>query len=203
MGNYGNMSHRLLNLRLLHRLGVSIFIFDYRGYGQSLGHTSEQGTYDDLRGAIAMLVQRGWKPDRMILFGRSLGAAVALQVAIETTPAGVILETPFTSIRDMGWSHYTLFYFLLGWLIQADYDNLAKIGRLHCPLLILHGTKDTICPPRMARELFERANDPKQLVWIEGAGHNDTLDRGGQSYWQTWRQFLEMSVGFAIANSQE
>jgi fermentation-respiration switch protein FrsA (DUF1100 family) len=193
MGNYGNMSYRLQNLALIHQLGLNVFIFDYRGYGLSSGKTTEQGTYLDGRAALAWLKARGWPPERMVFFGRSLGAAVALQLALETPPAALILETPFTSIREMGKTHYSVLYALLGWLLNAQYDNLAKIASLNSPLLVIRGSQDRICPPHMAQTLFDRAPQPKQLYTIEGAGHNNTLSIGGESYWATWAGFLKGS----------
>lgn len=191
MGNYGNMSHRLYNLRLLHQLAVNVFIFDYRGYGQSDGEISEAGSYADLRGAVSWLANHGFPPERTILFGRSLGAAVALEVALDFRPAGLILESPFSSVRAMGLTHYPLLYRLIGWLLDAEYDNLGKIGRLQSRLLILHGDRDTICPPAMAEQLYLAAPPPKRLQWLHGAGHNDTLEVGGAHYLELWREFFE------------
>lgn len=189
-GNAGNISHRLYNLRQLHGLGLNLFIFDYRGYGQSTGKASEAGTYSDARGALAWLTGRGWTPGRMVYFGRSLGAAVAVQLALEEPPAGLILETPFTSIAAMGRHHYPLLSLLLGSLIEARYDNLAKIEQVRSPLLILQGDRDRIVPPAMARELFERANQPKTWYLIPGAGHNDTYTVADEEYWSAWSAFL-------------
>jgi fermentation-respiration switch protein FrsA (DUF1100 family) len=191
IGNAGNISQRVDNLAWLHRLGVGTFIFDYRGYGRSGGVTSEEGTYADLRGALAWLSGHGVNPDRIILFGRSLGAAVALQVALEQPPAGLVMESPFTSIAAMGWAHYPLLYLLAGWLVGARYQNLAKIARLQSPLLLIHGEQDTICPPDMARELFTRAQVSKALVWIPQADHNETFLLGGEIYRRGWIRFLD------------
>jgi fermentation-respiration switch protein FrsA (DUF1100 family) len=190
MGNAGNMSYRLDNLLFLHRLGVSIFIYDYRGYGRSDGKACEPGLYSDALGALEFLRGRGWTPPQMIFFGRSLGAAVALQTAIDKTPAGLVLESPFTSIKAMGKVHNPLLSLLLGWALDADYDNLHKIGRLKSPLLIFHGEKDSICPPDMARTLYEQAPFPKELAWITDADHNETFDKGGPSYQESWERFL-------------
>lgn len=190
IGNAGNISHRIEQLVWLHRLGVGVFIFDYRGYGRSGGTTSEAGTYADLRGALAWLTGRGVTRDRTILFGTSLGAAVALQVALERPPAGLVMEAPFTSIAAMGWHHYPLLYLLAGWLLDARYQNLAKIDRLQSPLLIIHGDRDEICPPRMADELYAQAPAPKSLVWIQGADHNSTFFFGGERYRQAWQDLL-------------
>jgi hypothetical protein len=190
-GNAGNISHRIENLYLFRReTGVSVFIFDYRGYGKSEGTASEEGTYADARGALEWLENRGWKPERMIYFGRSLGAGVAVQMALEKQPAGLVLETPFPSVSAMGRHHYSVFYFLLGWAVQARYDSLEKISRVHVPLLIFQGDRDTIVPVKMARRVFERANEPKTFHLIPGAGHNDTYDAGGRKYWDVWRRFL-------------
>ena len=191
MGNAGNMSHRLDNLIFLHKLGCSVFIFDYRGYGQSTGTASETGLYSDALGALSFLRQRGWDPRQMVYFGRSLGAAVALQTALVQPPAGLILESPFTSIRAMGRTHYLLLSLLIGWVIEADYDNLEKIKGLNSPLLIFHGDRDSICPPEMGRSLYGQAPEPKELAWIADADHNETFDKGGQAYRNKWQDFLQ------------
>jgi len=190
-GNAGNISHRVDNLRLLRQLGVSVFIFDYRGYGKSQGKASEEGTYSDLRGALTWLNEKGWTAKRMIYFGRSVGAGVALQLALEQPPAGLVLESPFTSIKAMGRHHYPLLWLLAGWAFEARYDNLTKIGQLKAPLLIFHGDRDQIVPWQMGNELFERASSAKQFYSIPGAGHNDTYDVGGAAYWQQWQKFLQ------------
>ncbi len=131
----------------------------------------------------------------MIYFGRSLGAAVAVQMALETPPAGLVLESPFPSIAAMGWHHNPLLYLLLGWwALDARYDNLGKIDRVRVPLLLFQGENDVIVPPQMARRLFERAHEPKTFFLIDGAGHNDTYDKGGAAYWRAWRRFLQQNV---------
>ncbi|MBW6510182.1 MAG: lysophospholipase [Desulfuromonadales bacterium] len=190
-GNAGNISHRVDNLRLFHQhLGVSVFIIDYRGYGNSAGKTSEEGTYADARGALGWLHDNGWNNDRIIYFGRSVGAAVATQLALEKPPAGLVLESPFTSVAAMGRRHNPILYFLLGWLLQSRYDTLSKIDQAGAPLLLFHGTRDTIVPPAMGKDVFARAREPKTLHLIEGAGHNDTLAHGQREYWQAWRTFI-------------
>ncbi|MDT8421772.1 MAG: alpha/beta hydrolase [Desulfuromonadales bacterium] len=190
-GNAGNISHRLDNLKHLRELGLSTFIFDYRGYGNSLGTISEQGTYSDARGALDYLLKHGWSADRMIYFGRSLGAAVALQMALENPPAALVMESPFTSVSAMGRHHYPLLSLLAGWLLQARYDNLRKIAELKAPLLILQGERDTIVPPGMAHQLYRKAPQPKQLIMLPDAGHNDTYDRDGDVYWRKWRELID------------
>lgn len=188
-GNAGNISHRIEPLAQLHRLGLNVFIFDYRGYGQSSGRASETGTYQDARGALAWLREQGWDAGRSIYFGRSLGAAVALQLALEVPPAGLIMETPFTSIAEMGRHHYPLLYRALGWLVNLDYANNRKIPALKTRLLITQGSADWIVPPAMAQRLYQLAPDPKQLVLIPGVGHNDNFFHNAR-YRQAWQDFL-------------
>jgi len=191
-GNAGNISHRIDNLAHFQRLGLTVFIFDYRGYGLSEGQITEQGSYNDIRGALAWLQQRGWKPQQMIYFGRSLGGAVALQLALEKPPGGLVLESAFTSVAGMGWHHQPLSYALLGWwALSSRYDNLDKIDQLNCPLLLLQGDNDRTVPPKMAQQLFARAPQPKSLYLIPGADHNDTYDVGGTPYWNQWRVFID------------
>jgi hypothetical protein len=191
-GNAGNISHRIENLYLFRReLGVSVLIFDYRGYGKSEGTASEEGTYADARGALEWLENQGWEPERMIYFGRSLGAGVAVQMALEEEPAGLVLETPFPSVAAMGRRHYPFLYTLLSWSVRARYDTLGKIPRIRVPLLIFQGDRDAIVPEKMARRVFERGNEPKTFHLIPGAGHNDTYDVGGRNYWDAWRRFLK------------
>lgn len=190
-GNAGNISHRVPNLQRMHeQLGVSIFIFDYRGYGRSRGRASEEGTYSDARGALAWIKNRGRPQQKLIYFGRSLGAAVAVQLALENPPSALILETPFASIAAMGRHHNPALHFLLGWALQARYDNSLKLPSVRVPLLMLQGDRDSIVPPRMAQALFEKARPPKTFHWIRGADHNDTYETGGASYWQAWKTFI-------------
>lgn len=190
-GNAGNISHRIDNLWHFHRLGLSVLIFDYRGYGRSEGRASEHGTYNDGRGALAWLRTRAWQPQQMIYFGRSLGAGIAVQLALETPPGALVLETPFPSIAAMGWHHNPILYLLLGWALDARYDSFNKIGRVNAPLLLFQGDRDSIVPEPMARRLFERANQPKSYHLIRGADHNNTYEVGGEAYWRQWRQFLQ------------
>lgn len=189
-GNAGNISHRINALDQFHRLGLNILIFDYRGYGQSTGQPSETGTYQDARGALAWLGKRGWGAGRTIYFGRSLGAAVALQLALEAPPAALVMETPFTSIGDMGRHHYPLLYRALGWLVDLDYDNARKIAALRTRLLITQGTADRIVPVEMARQLYDLAPEPKQLVLIRGIDHNDMFF-GNAEYRREWSRLLQ------------
>ena len=189
-GNAGNISHRVDNLLKLNRLGLSVFIFDYRGYGRSQGVPTEQGLYNDARGALKWLENRGQNTANIIYFGRSIGAAVALQLALEKKPSGLILESPFTSVAGMGKKHYPLLYRLLGWLVKDKYDNEIKIPQLQSPLLIIHGSADTIVPVAMGKKLFSLAPEPKDLYLLAGADHNDGDYLNESEYWGAWKAFL-------------
>lgn len=189
-GNAGNVSHRLDRALLMQsRLHADVLLFDYRGYGRSEGSPDEEGTYRDARAAWRWLRARGHGRDRVVLFGESLGSAVALQLAIEGEARALVLESPFTSIPDMV---RAVFPFLpVSSLMRTQYDNLAKVPRLRMPLLVLHGDRDEVVPFRQGQRLFEAAPEPKRLYAIPGAGHNDTYLVGGEPYWRVWHDFLE------------
>ncbi|HEY5594811.1 MAG TPA: alpha/beta hydrolase [Nitrospiria bacterium] len=190
-GNAGNISHRVDNLRRFHdELGLSVFIFDYREYGRSEGSVSEEGTYRDAEAALDYLKSRtGLPAERIIYFGRSLGAAIAVELALKSPPRALILESPMTSIRDM--ARAALPYLPVGFLIRTEYDSLSKIGKIHRPLLILHGDRDEVVPFEQGRRMFEAANPPKEFYVIPGASHNDTYLVGGSPYWEAWKKFLK------------
>lgn len=190
-GNAGNISHRLDRALLMHaKLKTDVFLFDYRGYGLSEGSPDEPGTYRDARAALRYLITgRGIDRANLIVFGESLGAAVALQLALEEPVRALVLEAPFTSIGDMARSVPP--FLPLGRLFRTRYDNLAKVGGLRVPLLILHGDRDTTVPFAQGRRLFEAAPEPKRFFAIPGADHNDTYLVGGDAYWQAWKEFLD------------
>ena len=190
-GNAGNTSDRLENLRLLHdELGVNVFIFDYRGYGRSEGSPSEHGTYRDAEAALAYLLSRSdVEPERIVYFGRSLGSAVAVELATRRPPFALILESPFTSMADLARHHYRLLPATS--LIRTRYDSLSKIGKVRAPLLVLHGDQDDIVPFEAGKRLFEAASEPKRFYTIHGAGHNDTYIVGGREYFRALREFVE------------
>lgn len=191
-GNAANISHRVENLLDLHQMGLSVFIFDYRGYGSSDGQAlSEDDIYQDARGALDHLAGRGWRRDNLIYFGRSMGAAVALQMALEEPPAGLVLESPFTSLREIAWQMTPITYALVGWWgVGGAFDNLGKIGTFSGPLLIFHGDRDPIVPLSMSRRLFAEAREPKTLHVVHGAAHSDAFRAGGPDYRKAWLGFL-------------
>ena len=173
-GNGGNIGHRVEELALLrHRLRSDIFLFDYRGYGQSQGTPSEAGTYRDARAALAYLEDRGdLDTGRVIYFGHSLGASVAVELATVRPPKGLVLVSPPSSIRDM--ADLTPIFRPFTWLVRGHYDSNVRIGRVDTPLLVLHGDLDQLVPIEQGRKLFEAANEPKRFVTLRGAAHNDT-----------------------------
>jgi fermentation-respiration switch protein FrsA (DUF1100 family) len=188
-GNAGNVSHRLDNAReLVARFGLDLFLVDYRGYGLSEGEPSEAGLYADGMAVYDEARARGFAPPHIVLFGRSLGAAVAIEVALAREARGLILETPFRSIRAMAHEHVP---FVPGFLIRSRYDSEAKVGRLSLPLLVLHGDRDDIVPLPHAQRLFDLAPGPKRFFLIRGAGHNDTYVAGGEAYFGAWHTFLD------------
>ena len=192
-GNAGNLSDNLEYLHLLHGSGFPVFIFDYRGFGKSDGEPlQEDDLYQDARGALAYLSGQGWRPERMVFFGQSLGSAVALQMALETRPAGLVLESSFTSMKEIVKHASALAYYTVGWWsINLHFDNLAKIGRAEVPLLLIHGDQDLIVPVQMTRQLFERAGSPKMLHIISGGGHCDVFTHDSSAYLAAWSGYLE------------
>lgn len=196
-GNSGNISHRVDNILQLNRkLGVGIFIFDYRGYGCSEGTPSETGTFMDAEAALDYLRSRR-QALKLIVFGRSLGASIALELAIRQQVCGVILESPFTSVEAMNrWTYPILSAFIPGGaVVRSKYDSLSKIRSVKQPILVLHGDQDEIVPFDMGRELFEAASEPKWFYPITGAGHNDTYIVGGNAYFETLKKFMQASIG--------
>ena len=188
-GNGGNISHRVDEVAMFnHRLGVSQFIFDYRGYGKSQGRPTEQGTYRDARAALEYLRARpDVATDRIVYFGRSLGSAIAVELAASQPPLAMVLVSPFASVSDM--ARLTMPFLPVRWLVGKRYDSLAAIGRVDRPLLILHGEQDETVPVSQGRKLFEAANSPKQFRLLAGAGHNDTYSKGGAAYWDALTEF--------------
>ena len=195
-GNAGNISGRLRRLAELHRwLGMNVFIFDYRGYGLSEGRPSEKGTYLDAEAALDYL---GSRPDvdqhRIVLFGHSLGAAVAVETAVRRDARAVLLEAPFTSIREIarhGYPHVPG----IGVILRTKYDSLSKIEDIGAPLMVVHGDGDTTIPIRMGREIYEAAAEPKRFLAIAGAGHDDVDVVGGETYYEAIAAFLEDAAG--------
>ena len=179
-GNAGNLGDRVMHAALLCAAGLDVLLFDYRGYGRSTGRPSELGTYRDAHAArSALLARPEVNSDRVIYLGESIGGAVALALALEHPPAGLVLMSSFTSIRDMARRHYPL---VPPAVVPDAYPSLRRVRDLRAPLLVIHGDRDEIVPLLHAEALFEAAPDPKQLHIIEGVGHNDLVTRAGERW---------------------
>ena len=189
-GNAGNINRRLDNIKMIYeRVPVNVFIIDYRQYGRSEGKVSEQGTYLDARAALAYLHSRKEiNREKIIFFGRSLGSAVAVELALNEKCRALILETPFTSILEMGKKLYP--FLPVSLLLKTKYDSLAKIRNIKVPILVMHGDKDALVPFEHGKRLYDMANEPKEFYTIPGAGHNDTHIVGGDEYFDVIRNFV-------------
>jgi pimeloyl-ACP methyl ester carboxylesterase len=176
-GNAGNIGDRVLHAALLTSTGFDILLFDYRGYGRSSGRASEEGTYRDARAALACLLQQpGVDPARVFYLGESLGGAVGLDLALERPPAGLVLLSAFTGVRELGRLHYP---FVPAALVPDAYPTLRRIHELRAPLLVLHGDRDDIVPLSHGRALFEGAPGRKRMHVLPGLGHNDLVPLAG------------------------
>ena len=185
-GNGGNIGDRVRIAQLLvEQLGVGVFMYDYRGYGRSHGAPSEAGLVSDAVGARAALLREGVAAEHVVYFGRSLGSAVTVDLALAHPARGVVLESPFTSVRAMGNAVLPG----AGYLFQTRWDSLAKIGRLRSRLLVIHGEADEVVPFAQGRALFAAAPEPKTFVTLRGSRHYD-LEADWPEYWAAWRAFL-------------
>lgn len=194
-GNAGNISHRISLYREWQRLGLNVLAIEYRGYGNSEGKPSEKGLYLDADTAWRYLTEtRHLSPSRIIIAGRSLGAAVACHLAKERHPAGVALETPFSSVADMARYHYP---WLPVWPFTRNrFDTAAMIRDVRAPVLVVGAVSDTIAPPTMAETVFNNARQPKRAIRLKG-GHNN-FDEVSRPQWRNvWRQWLASLPGLS------
>ncbi len=186
-GNAGSLAGRAFKARIFLDAGYGVMLVGYRGYGNNPGSPHEDGLYMDGRAALDFLTQQGIGADRWMLYGESLGCAVAIQMALEyqgqadTTQSspgvmGLVLESPFTSMGDAAAVHYP--WLPARWLVKDGYKSFEKIGRLTTPLFVVHGGQDRTVPQSHGRTLFDLANEPKQALWIDAASHNDLYDHG-------------------------
>ncbi|UCF18578.1 MAG: alpha/beta hydrolase [Gemmatimonadota bacterium] len=194
-GNAGNLYDRLDNVQLLVESGFNVLIMDYRGYGKSEGQPSERALYDDALLAYRHLTEaRGVDPSRLVLFGRSLGSTVAIELATQQTCGALIVESAFTSAQELARIHY-------GWLPGAlfrrlthEFDSLSKVPKLRAPVMYIHGDIDAIVPVRMGQRLYEASPEPREWYVLRGAGHNDTLLVGGRAYFERLVRFVREHV---------
>ncbi len=192
-GNAGNISHRLDSIAIFHQLGLDTLIIDYRGYGESSGQTSEQGTYLDAQAAWDYLVvERGISPDRIIVFGRSLGGAVGAWLGSQHTPAAVIIESSFSSGADMA---HRLYPFLPTRLLtRLRYPVAEYASRLECPVLVVHSRDDEIIPFAMGEAIYAAVKQRKALLELRG-DHNGGFYISRQAYIPGLNTFIESVLG--------
>ncbi len=179
-GNAGNISHRLHRIQSLGKVELRFFLLDYRGYGQSEGKPSERGLYKDAAAAYRYLREQAkLNAEDILLFGESIGGAVAIDLASKQPVGGVVVENTFTSLRDMARIFYS---WIPSVVVSRGFESIEKLKRVRVPVLFVQATKDEIVPPEMATQLHKAANKPKELYLIENARHNDTYLVGGAAY---------------------
>ncbi len=191
-GNAGNISHRVDYLRMFHRLGYASLIVDYRGYGESSGSPSEEGTYRDADSAWRWLMSRGIAPKDIVILGESLGGAVAAWLAARTTPRALVLVSSFTSVPDLGAQVYPFLPVRL--LSRFSYDTRGALRRVEAPVLVAHSRDDDIVPYSHGLALFAAANEPKQFLEMRG-GHNDSFLFSREEWVGELRVFFERAAG--------
>lgn len=187
-GNAGNVSHRLeIAKEFVDRFAADVLLLDYRGYGLSEGRPDEAGFYRDGEAAYAEARRRGFAPDAIVLYGESIGSAVAIEVALTHRCGGIILQSPFLSIPALARSIYKI---VPAFLIRTQFDNAAKIGRVGAPKLIVQGDRDEVVPLSHGRRLFELAAPPKRFAILPGATHNDTYIAAAGPYFDAVSAFF-------------
>jgi len=190
-GNGGNISHRIEKIRLLCYPEISSLMIDYHGYGLSQGQPSEVSCYLDALTAWDFLTQkRGIDPKKIVLFGESLGGAVAIDLGVKKQAGAVVLESTFTNIGEV----MSRFVPGIGTFLKGKFNSLSKIPQLKAPLLILHGDQDELVSYELGQKLFDKANEPKEFFTLRDAHHNDTYDVGGRAYFETIQQFIKRYV---------
>ncbi len=187
-GNAGNISHRLESIQIFNRLEFSTLIFDYRGYGESGGRISERGTYIDAEAAWNYLIrQREVTQDDIVIVGRSLGGSIAAWLAQGRMPKGLIIESTFTSIRDIGSELYP--YIPVKLVSRFSYNTLDYLEDVNCPVLIVHSMDDELIPVEHGRKLFNAAKEPKEFLEIKGT-HNDGIMESRKNYVEGLSSFM-------------
>lgn len=194
-GNAGNISDRLDSLLIFNRLGLDVLIFDYRGYGESQGTPDEAGTYRDAEAAWRYLLEtRGVDPSRIIVFGRSLGGAVAAWLAERHDPAMLILESSFVSLADIGGRVYP--FLPIGLILRHRYETAAYLAGVSSPVLVVHSFDDETMPYDQGLRLFQAALDPKRLLEISGS-HNQGFVTSDAVYRDGLEDFIAGYLGEA------
>ena len=192
-GNNGNVTNRIGVLLHLRRLGVNIFAFDYRGYGRSEGIPDEQGLYRDVRAAWDYLSgEKGQRPGSILLFGHSLGGAVAIDCALHRPVAGLVVQSSFTQVRDMARTIYP--GVPLHFIARNQFRSIEKVERLEMPKLFIHGSADPTVPRELGRMLYQRAAAPKEWYEVARAGHSELHRHGGLRYYGRLQRFARLCL---------
>jgi len=193
-GNAGNIGDRAWMAADFHRLKVNVFLFDYRGYGESRGLPTEQGTYCDARAAYEVVRAKYRDEDSppVVVHGQSLGGAVAIQLALDKPVRGLIVESSFSSVIDMGEKLYPLLP--IKWFCRFRYDSASKVPRLNIPKLFAHSPQDDLIPYDIGEKLYRAAIQPKDFVVLEGS-HNDAGWTLTPAYWRAIEKFLDRTLG--------
>jgi fermentation-respiration switch protein FrsA (DUF1100 family) len=187
-GNAGNISHRLDSIRIFHDLKLSMLIFDYRGYGRSEGSPTEEGTYLDAESAWNYLVNiKHISPEKIVLFGRSLGSAVAAEIALNHKAGALIIESGFKSIPDFGRKFFP--YLPVRLIARYHYSTIDKVNKIGIPKLIIHSPQDEIISFEHGVSLFEKASEPKEFLQIKGS-HNEGFLISGRAYIEGLNGFI-------------
>ena len=184
-GNAGNVTHREAAMRTLLAVNSAVLLLDYRGYGKSSGSPTERGVYVDAETAYVTLRNQHWQPGNIVLFGESLGTAVAVELASRLPCAGLVLEAPFPSARAVAQTVIPI----LGPLCVWGFDTRSRLAAVHAPILVVHGRNDEVIPFRLGQAVFAAAREPKRFYEIPSAGHNDIPESGGPDYVQVLREF--------------
>ena len=211
-GSRWNLTGQLFRIEQLHDLGFSILAIDYRGFGQSQGRLpSEASVYEDARIAWERLKQLQPDPQKRLIYGHSLGGAVAVDLAAElghdaqrgnepNQARGLIIESTFTNLADVAaWVASSRTSLPVRWLVSQKFDSIDKIADIHMPVLIVHGTADQFVAPRFSEALFEAAQEPKNLLLVPGGNHNNSMNLGRQAYSQAIKALLDAKAPSAHA----
>lgn len=187
-GNAGNISHRIETAQFLLNQKVNVLMFDFRGYGNSDGEPGEENIYADAWACYDwLLAEKKFKPENVFIFGRSLGGAVAVNLADKVKCGGLVVESSLTSAADMGKKLFP--FFPVKWLLRYKFDSIGKIGSVNCPVLITHSRHDDIVPFSMGQALFQAAKEPKQFVELPGK-HNERDYLENARYLNAFKRFL-------------
>ncbi len=198
-GNGGNISYSLDVVETLTRLNLNVLLFDYRGYGKSEGNPTENGTYTDAETAYQWLVKDKNIPEKdIIIMGRSLGAAIAANLAKNHNPRLLILESGFSSTPDLAAKQYPIFPVRL--LCRYKYKTAEYVKDIRCPLLVIHSTEDEIIPYSNGKKIFTSAKEPKEFLVISGS-HNEGYTDSGDTYTNGLRNFLEKHANSALSKT--